>query len=157
MDRKLFFLEQRESSKVANIFQIILGALCIIISVYWIVFNIQSVKSDSRIWITCVFLILFGAYQLLAGAGRTKKYISTEPEKIILKQNSVLPAVELKPSDLEKIEIFPLSVCFRLKNRGTIRFRFGLSFSEIIVPVKNEIAEFAGLNNIPLEMKEEEI
>jgi hypothetical protein len=157
MEKKLFFLEQRESTKITKIFQIILGVLCIVIAVYWIVFNIQAIKSDNKLWITIAFLVLFGIYQLLAGTGKTKKYISTEPEKIILKQNSVLPSAELKPADIEKIEIFPLSVSFRMKNRGSIRFRFGLSCPEIIEPVKNEIVGFAELNNIPLEMKDEEL
>jgi len=157
MEKKLFFLEQHESSKVTKIFQVVLGALCIVIAVSWLIFNIQTVKSDSTLWITIVFLILFGVYQILAGTGKTKKFIITGVEMIVLKQNSVLPPVEIKSADLEKIEMYPLSIIFRTKNRSSIRFRFGLSYPEIIEPVKNEIVEFAELNSILLEVKDEEL
>jgi hypothetical protein len=157
MEKKLFYLEPKESSKLTKIFQIALGALCIIIAIYWLIFNVQSVKSDTRLWITILFLIFFGIYQILAGTGRTKKYISTETEKIVLKQNSVLPPVELNSMNVEKIEMFPLSIRFRMKNRGNILFRFGLSYPEVIEPVKNEIVEFSNLNKIPLEIRNEEL
>ena len=157
MEKKLFFLEPGESSKLTKTFQIVLGALCIIIAIYWVIFNLQSVKTDSALWLTIIFLILFGVYQLLAGTGRTRKYISIEPEQIVLKQNSVLPPVKLIPADLEKIELFPLSIAFLTKKQSRIRFRFGLSCPEIIEPVKNEIVEFAELNKIQLDIKDEEI
>jgi hypothetical protein len=157
MEKKLFFLEPGESSKVTKIFQIILGVLCIIIAIYWFIFNLKSVKTDTTLWITIAFLILFGVYQLLAGIGKTRKYIITGPEKIVLKQNAVLPPMELKATELEKIELFPLSISFRIKNHGKTRFRFGLSYHEIIEPVKNEIVEFAELNKIPLEVIDEEL
>jgi len=156
MEKKLFYLEQHESTKFTNAFHVVLGILCIVIALYWLIFNFSMVKAGGSLWITLVFLVLFGIYQILAGTGKTKKYISTEPEKIVLKQNSVLPPVELKPSDIEKIELFPLSIYFRMKGRSSIRFRFGLSSPEIIEPVKTEIEEFAGLGNIPMETKDEE-
>jgi hypothetical protein len=157
MEKKLFFLEPGESSKFTKTFQILLGILCIIIAIYWMIFNLQSVMSESALWLTIIFLILFGVYQLLAGTGRTRKYIATEQGKLVLKQHSVLPAVEMKSENLEKIEIFPLSISFKIKNRNRIIFRFGLSYPEIIDPVKNEIAGFADLNHIPYEIKVEEL
>ncbi len=157
MEKKLFHLEPKESSRLTKIFQIVLGVLCIIIAIYWLIFNIQSVKADGTLWITILFLIFFGIYQILAGTGKTRKYLCTEPEKLVLKQHSVLPPIEIKSTDIEKIELFPLSISFKIKNRSKIRFRFGLSYPEIIEPVKNEIVVFADLNKIPLEVKDEEL
>lgn len=157
MEKKIFFLEQHESTKFTRVFQVILGILCILIALYWLIFSFSMVKAGGSLWITIVFLVLFGIYQLLAGTGKTKKYITTEPGKIVLKQNSVLPPVVLKPADIEKIELYPLSINFRMKGRSSIRFRFGLSNTEIIEPVKTELGEFAGLNNIPVETKDEEL
>jgi len=156
MEKKLFFLEHG-NTRFTKVFQIILGILCLIIALYWLIFNFQAFRTESRLWITIVFLILFGVWEILAGSGRTRKYISTEAGKIILKQNSVLPPVELKPADLEKIELFPLSISFKMKSRSSIMFRFGLSYPEIIEPVKNEIVEFARLGNVPFEVKDEEL
>ncbi len=156
MEKKLFFLEHG-NTRFTKVFQIILGILCFIIALYWLIFNFQAFRTESRLWITIVFLILFGVWEILAGSGRTRKYISTEAGKIVLKQNSVFPPVELKPADLEKIELFPLSISFKMKSRSSIMFRFGLSYPEIIEPVKNEIVEFARLGNIPVEVKDEEL
>jgi hypothetical protein len=155
MEKKLFFLEH-ENSRLTKVFQIVLGILCFIVALYWLIFNFQAFRTESRLWITIIFLILFGIWEILAGTGRTRKYISTEAGKIVLKQNSVLPPVELKPDNLEKIELFPLSISFKIKSRSSIIFRFGISYPEIIEPVKNEIVAFAGFNGIPAEIKDEE-
>jgi hypothetical protein len=157
MEKKVFYLEPKESPGLAKIFHIVLGIACIVIAIYWVIFNIQSIKTDGTLWITILFLVLFGVYQILDGAGKTRKYISTEQGKLILKQHSVLPALILKSEDIEKVEIFPLSIIFKIRNRSKIVFRFGLSYLEIIDPVKNEIAGFAGLNHIPYEIKNEEL
>jgi len=151
MGEKIFFLDQRDSSHITKIFQIILGVLCIGIALYWMVFNIKSLKADTTLWITIAFLIFFGIYQILAGTGKTKKYIETGPGKIVLKQNSVLPPVTLKPGEIDKIELFSLSIIFIMKKSGKIKLRFGVTYSDIIQPVKDEIVEFAELHNIPFE------
>jgi hypothetical protein len=157
MTGKYFLLEAKDNSRLTRIFQFALGILCILIALFWMVFNFRSLKADSALWITIIFLIGFGLFEILAGLGKTVKYIEIFPERIILKQNSVLPQIELKTSDIEKIEIFPLSIAFTGKNRNRHILRFGITYPEIISPVKEAVTEFAGLNNIPVEMKEEEI
>jgi hypothetical protein len=151
MEKKHFPLEAKENSKFMRIFQVIFGILCIVIGLYWVIFHLSSLKADSTLWITIAFLLGFGAYQIAAGFGKIKKFIEFEADKIILKQNSFLPKIELKPSDLEKIEIFPLS-----KKKKMI-LRFGLNYTEIINPVKDAVAEFANLNSVAIEEKKEEI
>lgn len=99
----------------------------------------------------------FGLYEILAGTGKTEKYIETGPENIIIKQNSILPKIRMKSSDIERIELFPLSIVFWLISGKKIVFRFGLSYTEIIIPVKEEILAFADMNNIQTEVKKEEI
>ncbi|MCK7576876.1 MAG: hypothetical protein MZV65_14045 [Chromatiales bacterium] len=76
---------------------------------------------------------------------------------ITLKQSSFLPKSELKSQDIEKIDIFPLSICFLMKNKKKKILRFGLSYTEIISPVKDSVVQFADLNNIAIEEKKEEI
>ncbi len=157
MGEKLFFLDQRNSSHVTKVFQIVLGVLCIGIALYWMFFNIKSIQADSTLWITIAFLIFFGIYQILAGTGKTQKYIETGPEKIILKQNSVLPPVTLKPVEIDNIDIFSLSIIFTMKRSGKIKLRFGLTYTDIIQPVKDEIVQFAELHNIPFEEISDEL
>jgi hypothetical protein len=155
MEKKYFLLEPKEESRIVRIFQAVFGIFCIIIAIFWLVFNIRSGKIEGSLWITVIFLAGFGAYQILAGLGKTNKYFETGPEKIVLKQNSFLPKIEIKAVDLEAIEIFPLSIIFRFRNKKKIIYRFGLSNTEIINPIKDEILEFSGLNSIPAEEKKE--
>ncbi len=157
MEEKNFSLELRDSSHITKVFQIVLGILCIGISIYWIIFNIKSLKADTTLWITIFFLVCFGIYQILAGTGKTKKFIETGPDKIRLKQNSVFPAVILQPGDIEKIELFPVSIVFTMKRGGKIILRFGLTYTEIIQPVKDEIMLFAQKHNLKYEEVAEEI
>jgi hypothetical protein len=156
MEKKHFPLEAKENSRFTKIFQIIFGILCIGIAIFWIVFNFNSLKTDNKLWITIVFLVGFGTYQIMAGFGKITRYIETEAGKIVLKQNSFLPKIELKPTELEKIELFPLSIRFCLEKKKKFILRFGLNYTEIIEPVKDSITEFAKLNRVPLEVKKEE-
>ena len=157
MEKKYFSLETKENPPAVKIIQIAFGIICIAIAIFWLIHNVSSVKSDSTLWITIIFLTGFGAYQILAGLGKTERYIETGPEKIVLKQNSFLPKIELKPQDIDAVVIFPLSILFRFKNKNKIIFRFGLSNTDIINPVKDEVVDFAKLNSIPVEEKKEEI
>ncbi len=157
MERRYFLLEAKDTSRITKVFQFALGVICILIALFWVVFNFRSIKADNTLWITIVFLICFGCYEILAGLGKTIKYIEILPGSIILKQNSVLPQIAIKVTDIEKIEIFPLSIIFLGKNRNRNILRFGTSYTEIISPVKDAVTEFAGLNSIHVEMKEEEI
>jgi hypothetical protein len=157
MENKYFSLEPKENPRTVRIFQLAMGVICIAIAVFWIVFKIKSSESDNTLWVTIAFLVLFGIYEILAGTGKTTKYIKTGPDRIVLKQYSILPHIELLYVDIEKIELYPLSIIFYLKNRKRISMRFGLNYTEIIEPVKNEIIEFAVVNEIPLEVMKEEL
>jgi hypothetical protein len=157
MEKKYFSLETKENPRSIKIIQIVFGIVCIAVAIVWLVYNVNLLKNDSTLWITIIFLSSFGAYQILAGFGKTERYIETGSEKIVLRQNSFLPKIELKTSDLDGIEIFPLSVLFRLKNHKKVIFRFGLSNTDIINPVKDEIVDFAEMNSIPVEEKKEDI
>jgi hypothetical protein len=157
MEKKYFFLESKENPRAMKIIQIVFGIICIVLAIVWIFYNFKSLRNDSTLWITIIFLTGFGSYQVLAGLGKTDRYIETCPEKIVLKQNSFLPKIEIKACDLDVIEIFPLSILFRFKNKKKLIFRFGLSNTDIINPVKDEVVDFAELNSIHIEEKKEEI
>jgi hypothetical protein len=157
MEKKYFSLETKENSKTVKLIQIVFGIICIVLAAIWVFYNLSTLKSNGTVWVTIVFLLGFGAYQILAGYGKTDCYIETVKEKIVLKQNAFLPKIELKPEDLTGVEIYPLSIQFLLKGNKKIIFRFGLSNTDIINPVKDEIAEFAGLNGLSCEEKKEDI
>jgi hypothetical protein len=67
METKYFSLGPSEQSAVVKIIRSIFGLVCIAIAVFWLIFNIRSVKADHTLWITVLFLSGFGIYQVLAG------------------------------------------------------------------------------------------
>jgi len=152
-----FPLDPFKNSRIIMILQFILGIACIAVAVFWIIFNIRASLTDIKIWAAVIFLILFGSYQLMGGLGKTDKYIITAPGMIRIKQHSALPAISVIPDYIDKIEIYPLSVQFYRKNHRKIKFRFGLSYPEIIDPVKQEIILFAEHNNIQIDIIDEDL
>jgi len=154
MEKKFFTLEPKENPRLMRLFQIIFGIICILLAIYWVIFNGKSLKVDKTFWITIVFLASSGFYQILAGTGKTDRFIETGPGRIFLKQNSVLPGIALAPSDVKKMELFPMSIVFSLANGKKIIFRFGISDTEIIEQVRNEIISFGRLNGIEAEIKQ---
>jgi hypothetical protein len=157
MERKRISLEIHENSKLTRISQILFGIICIIISAYWIVFNIKAVKTDGTLWITIIFLIGFGVFQVLSGWGFTAKFIDLSDSDIRLKRNSFLPPVEIKANQIEKIDLYPLSLIFLVKPSKKILLRLGVTYPERIELIKKEIVNFAELNHILLEVKDEQV
>ena len=70
MDNKYFALSSVENNRLVKIVQIVFGIVCIFIAIFWLIFNIKSIKSDWALWITIIFLAGFGFYQIWAGAGK---------------------------------------------------------------------------------------
>ncbi len=157
MERQYFQLDPKDNPRFIRVVRTIFGILCIIIGLYWAIFHTDSLKTDPTLWITVVFLAGFGAYQIAAGFGKTSKFIDIEADRIILKHSSFLPEAEIKSTVIEKTAIYPLSICFLLKNKKKKILRFGLNNTGIINPVKDAVIQFAELNGIAFEEKKEEI
>jgi hypothetical protein len=121
------------------------------------IFNIRSVKADRILWITVLFLSGFGLYQVWAGLGRASRFIQISSDKIILKKNSLLPLKGMASSEIKKIEVFPLNLIFYFQKGGKIILRFGTSYTDNIVPIKDGIEEFAAINNIDIKTITEDI
>lgn len=153
MEKTPLLLDPKENPLLIRIFQIIFGIVCIAVAVFWIVFNLQSLKADRNLWLTTILLSGFGIYLIFTGLGKTKKYISITSQEIILKKNPVLPKVVLQASQIEKIESYPMNINFHISGRRKIALRFGTNYPEIIDPVKKELIDFARMNNISFEIK----
>jgi hypothetical protein len=156
MEKKNFLLGPAETSITVRIIRIIFGSACIVIAVFWMIFNLKSVKPDRSLWITVMFLTGFGMYQIWAGLGRATRFIEISREMIRLKKNSILPERKIRADEIKKIEVFPLNliIYFHAGNRTILRF--GNTYSDITSLIKDEIAQFAQDNNIILDIKNEE-
>ena len=157
METKYFQLGQSESSSFIKFIRMLFGLVCIAIAVFWMIFNIRSAKTDRTLWISVIFLSGFGFFQVWAGLGRATSFIQISNDKITLKKNSLLGARQINASEINKIEVFPLSLIFYFKDGGKTILRFGTTFTDNIDPVKSKTEEFASINKIELEIIKEEI
>ena len=157
MEIKYYPLGTGENNGFVRIIRIIFGIACIAVAIFWIVFNIKSLKADGTLWITIIFLIGFGSYQLWTGLGRTISFIEFGQGYIRLKKNSIfLPSI-MNAEEIEKIDLFPLNLIIFLKTGKKIMLRFGTTYYETNEKVKDEILGFAESNNIPIEIIEEKL
>jgi hypothetical protein len=122
-----------------------------------LIFNIKSIKTDWTLWITILFLLGFGLYQILSGLGFATRFIEIGSTEIRLKKNSILAPERIVSKDIDRVEIFPLNVIFYLKSRKRILLRFGTTYQEVNEKILDEIISFAESNNIPLEFIEEKL
>ena len=157
MENRYFSLEMREDNRLTRIFRILFGVVLLIIAVFWSFYNFNSVKTDGTLWITLIFLVSFGLFQILTGIGLTRTYIELNNNNIRLKKHSLLPPSVLLSEQIEGIELFPFKVHFLLKSGKKILLRFGISDPDRVDLIKTEIKNFADSNNLKSEIVTEEI
>ncbi len=156
MKEKYFDLDPDNKTQLVKILQIIFGILCIAATLYYFFSGIISGTSKITLLTALLFLLFFGIYQIMSGLGKTKIYFRLTPNSISFKQHSVLPVTDIQSDNIDKLELYPLSIKFFLKNSKKIKFRFGISYPEIIDPVKQEVIGFADDHGIPwIEVPEE--
>jgi hypothetical protein len=157
MDKKYFPLSSVENNRVVKIVQVAFGIVCVAVAVFWLIFNIRSLKADGTLWITIIFLSGFGFYQVWAGLGRATRFIEISSDEIRLKKTVIFPAVMISVSEIQKIEVFPFNLIFFLKTGKKIVLRFSSTYHETNEKVKDEILSFAEVNSINIEIVEEKI
>jgi hypothetical protein len=157
MGKKYYSLGTSENSTLVKIIRIVFGVVCLAVAVFWLIFNIKSLKADGTLWITIIFLSGFGVYQVCSGLGLTTIYIEFDYDSIRLKKNPILPPDKMNAGEIERIELFPLNVIFFLKTRKRILLRFGTTYRETNEKIKDEIIVFADSNKVAIEIMEEEL
>ncbi len=157
MEKRYYSLELSENNMLTKVFRILMGIVCISVSIFWIFFNLKLLEADNMLWLTIIFLFGFGFYQLWAAFGYTKKFIEITSDRIRMKKNSIFPVVEMSQSEISTIEIFPLNVIFYLKQEKKINLRLGTTYHETSESIIDSIVTFAEKNNIQYEIIEEKI
>lgn len=157
MKTKYFALSSVENNKLVKIIQVLFGIFCFAIAIFWLIFNIRSLKADGTLWITIIFLSGFGFYQVWAGLGKAIRFIEISSDRIILKKNVLLPAIELAATDIQKIEIFSFNLVFFSKTKKKMMLRFNATYYETNEKIKDEILSFAELNSVNIEFVEEKL
>lgn len=157
MEKKYFLLSSVENNRVIRIIQIVFGIVCLAVAIFWLIFNIRSLKTGGTLWITIIFLSVFGLYQVWSGLGKATRFIEISSDRIRLKKTIILPAVEMSVGDIQKIEIYPFNLIFFLKAKKRLILRFSTTYQETNEKVKDELLVFGELNSIDVEFVEEKI
>ena len=157
MESSYYSLEVNKSNRFTRIFQLIFGIVCAVLAVIWLIMNIKTLTTKGSLVLTIAFLLGFAYYLVNSGLGKGEKYIEIGRNKLKLKKNSVLPAIEINAGDILKIEMFPLNIVFILKSGKKVLMRFGTYFTDVIDPVKTAIESFCESNGVPLEVLNENI
>jgi hypothetical protein len=157
MDKKYFPLSSVENNRVIKIVQVAFGFVCIAVAVFWLIFNIRSMKTYGTLWITIIFLSGFGFYQIWAGIGRAIRFIEISSDTIRLKKTAVFPTVVISASEIQKIEVFPFNLIFILKTGGKNVLRFSSTYHKTNEKIKEEIFRFTEINSISIENVEEKL
>ena len=157
MGKKYFAIGAVDNNKIVKTIQVVFGIVCFAVAVFWLIFNTRSLKADRTLWITIVFLSGIGFYQVWAGLGQATRFMEISSDKIRLKKNIMLPAIEILPGEIQKIEVYPFNLIFYLKTKKRIFLRFGTTYHETNEKIKDEILSFAELNSINTEIMEEKL
>jgi hypothetical protein len=157
METKYFSLGQAENSKMVKILQVVFGLLCIGIAVFWLIFNLRSIKAAGTSWVTIIFIGGFGLYQIYAGLGFSRRFIEIGPDKISIRKDIMLPAIVISAGEMEKFEIYPFNLILFLKTRKKVMLRLGATYQETNEKIKDEILIFGEQNSISVEFVEEKL
>ena len=157
MTKKYFPLGATDNNRLVRIIQVVFGIVCFALAIFWVIFNLKSLKTNETLWITVIFLSGFGFYEVWAGLGLATRFIEINYETIRIKKSILLSAFEIHSAEIEKIEIYPFNLIFFFKSKKRIVLRLGASYQETNEKIKDEIMIFAELKAINVEFVKEQI
>lgn len=157
MEKKYFSFSAVENNLIIKLIRIVFGIVCIVVAIFWLNFNFRSLNTDWTLWITIIFLVGFGFYQIWTGLGRATRFIEIDKDAIRLKKYAVIPPVLMRAGEIDFIEIYPLNVIFILKSKKRVLIRFGTTYYDQNEVILDEIIAFADSNNITFEVISEKI
>ena len=129
---------------------VIFGILCLFTSGWWAVYMLKAPESDNMFWLATIFLFLFGTYQVYAGLGYAKRYISFKDDLCTVRQNSFLPAKSFTSDQVIKIEIGTSDISVHFKDGKKFNIKLGLKYPDLGENIKDHLTEYASDHNIEL-------
>ena len=157
METNYFQLGNSDKNRFVNVLKIIFGVVCIAVGVYWIIYKIDVPEKTGSAWVTILFMLGFGAYEIFSGLGKAERFIEIGKATIRLKKSIFLPAKNIETSEIDRIEIFPLKIIFYLKREDRLTLRFGTTYYETNEKIIDSLVKLAKQNQIDMELIKEEI
>lgn len=157
MSKKSLPLGTVEDNRLVKFLRILFGVACIGMGIYWFLYAMSSEREEWSLWISVLFLIVFGGYQVWAGLGKAYRYIEINEDHIRLRKSSLRKPEIISATDIEGIDVLPLSIVFRKKTGNKSLLRLGAVHYETNENIIDELISFAEKNHITYEIKADEL
>ena len=154
MTTNYFQLSNSDKNRFVNIMKLFFGIACILIGIYWAFYEVNTSVNGGSAWITILFLLGFGFYEIWSGLGKAERYIEIGKTFVRLKKTIFLPVRYFDASEICSIEIFSLKISFFLKKGTKVTLRVGTTYIEVNEKIVDALVLFAEQNSINLELKE---
>jgi hypothetical protein len=145
-----FQLNNSDKNRFVNILKIFFGIACMAVGIYWAIYMTNTSANNGSSFITILFLLGFGFYEIWSGLGKAEKYIEIDETFIRLKKTIFLPVRHIEITEIDKIEIYTLKINFHLKNETKITLRFGTTYVEVNEKIVDALIKFAKQNAIDI-------
>jgi len=155
MEEQTIQLGEREDKLLVRIIVIIFGIMCIFTAGWWAIFLIRYPENERIFWAGSIFLFLFGIYQVYAGLGFARRYVSRQNGVLIIRQNGMLPARKIKSANVTQLEIRNYDMVLHMIDGSRFRIKLGLRYPDLGQRVRDFITEYAETNKIEVFYKNE--
>ncbi|MEE4114723.1 MAG: hypothetical protein V2I37_01065 [Marinilabiliaceae bacterium] len=153
MQNTYLSLDEKPEKKAVSFLMVVFGILCLFFSGWWAVFLLKVPENENSYWVATIFLFLFGLYQVYAGLGYARRYISLHGKDLVIRQNSFLPPVKLSAPLINSIIIRSMDIIFENENGDKKKLKLGLRYPDLGEKIKEKVVEFANLHSIELYYK----
>ena len=141
-------LSERPESLFVRILMVVFGILCLFTAGWWALYLIRNTGNEKSFWVATLFLLLFGLYQIYAGLGYSRRYISSDGENLEVKQNAFLRPVHLKGGAIDSVEIRRADIFVKPREGKGYRIKIGIRYPELGEKIRNLVISYAANNNI---------
>lgn len=150
-----YSIELNENTRVGRSLRILLGVVCLGVTV-WFMYSIRgTAASVTTAWIATGFLLLFGLWLIGSGLGFTERYIRIGEERIVLRQDFYKPPVVLTSQKLRAVEFRPVVIEFFTDNKN-VRLRLGTYYPDRSAEIMEAVEEFCILHGIEIRRDDQE-
>ena len=150
MEEQTILMGEREDKLLVRIIVIIFGIMCIFTAGWWAIFLIRYPDNEKIFWAGSIFLFLFGIYQVYAGLGFARRYVTRKKGVIIIRQNGLLPARKIQSGNITQLEIRNHDMVFHMNDSTRFRIKLGLKYPDLGQRVREFIMEYAEANKIEI-------
>ncbi|MCU0460267.1 MAG: hypothetical protein MUE37_14405 [Bacteroidales bacterium] len=148
METLKFRLDPGDHDSVTRVLKAFFGLVCIAAAIVTVVIMSRAGQVTTGNAAATGFLLLFGAWLVLAGFGLTERYVIVSGDTITLKDRIHVPARILKAPDIREIAFSQLKMTFTLVSGEVLPLRLGAYYRENSLLLMEAVETFCELNGV---------